>query len=93
MGFSIDRLEEQLMKGVTGYTVAGASGSTAVVWTDLPELAQSLHPGAPGLVWKNEFGQPLFAGDVNLRRAPVVVEAPGMSADQLFNALAQSQPR
>jgi hypothetical protein len=60
------------MKGVTGYTVAGPSGSTAVVWTDLAESAQSLHPGAPGLVWKNEFGQPLSAGYVNLRRAPVV---------------------
>ena len=93
MGFSVDRLEEQLMKGVTGYTVAGSAGSTAVVWTDLAESAQTLHPGAPGLVWKDEFGQPLSAGELNPFRAPVVVEAPGMSADQLFDALAQSQLR
>ncbi len=91
LGFSVDPLDEQLMKGVTGYTVGGSSGSTAVVWTDLAESAQTLHPGAPGLVWKDEFGQPLTAADLNLFRAPAVIEAPGMSADKLFNALAQSQ--
>jgi hypothetical protein len=93
MGFSVDPLEEQLMKGVTGYTVAGSSGSTAVIWTDLAESAHTLRPGAPGLVWKDEFGQPLSGDDLNLFRAPVVAEAPGMSADQLFNALTQSHLR
>ena len=93
LGFSVDRLEEQLMKDVTGYTAAGSSGSTAVVWTDLAESAQTLHPGVPGLIWKDEFGQPLPAGELNLFRAPVVVEAPGMAADKLFNALVLSQLR
>jgi hypothetical protein len=93
MGFSVDPLEEQLLKGVTGHTVAGSSGSTAVIWTDLAESAHTLRPGAPGLVWKDEFGQPLSADDLNLFQAPVVVEARGMSADRLFNGLAQSQLR
>ena len=93
MGFSVDPLEEQLMRGMTGYTVAGSTGSTVVIWTDLAESAHTLRPGASGLVWKDEFGQPLSAGDFNLFRAPIVVEAAGMSADKLFNALAQSQLR
>jgi hypothetical protein len=91
LGFSVDALDEQLMKGVTGYTVGGSSGSTAVVWTDLAESAQTLQPGSPGLVWKDEFGPPLPGGDLSFFRAPAVIDAPGMSADKLFNALAQSE--
>jgi hypothetical protein len=90
-GFSIDSLEEHLMKGVTGYIAAGPTGARAVLWADVASSRSALRPGAAGLAWLDELGQPVKSGALDLFAAPVVVDARGMPVDKLFGALLESQ--
>jgi len=92
-GYGSDFLEEHLMNGVTGYVLAGPTGSKAVVWTDVAARRSALRPGVRGVVWLDELGQPLRPGTLNLYAAPAVAEAKGMPADQLFNALLEGQSK
>ena len=87
----MDGLNQHLASGVLGSIVSSPAGSSAVLWTDVPSSAASLHLGAGGLNWRDEFGQPLEEGRLNLWEAPAVAEAPDMSPEKLFNALAKSQ--
>jgi hypothetical protein len=90
-GFSIYPLYEQLAGGVGGRSIAGVSGSCAVLWADLPGPRRFLSSQAKGVEWRDEFGQLLTGEKVELSRAPVVAVAPGMAEDKLFDALAASQ--
>jgi hypothetical protein len=90
-GFSIDSLEEHLMKGVRGYIAAGPTGARAVLWADVASSRAALRPGAAGLEWLDELGQPVKSGALDLFASPVVVDAKGMPEDKLFSALLESQ--
>jgi hypothetical protein len=90
-GYSVDGLEQHLAHGVLGSVVSSPAGSAAVLWTDVPSSAASLRLGAARLNWRDEFGQPLEAGRLNLWEAPTVAEAPEMAPEKLFDALAKSQ--
>ena len=90
-GFSIDGLDEHLLKGVTGYIAAGPTGARAVLWADAASSRSALRPGAAGLAWLDELGQPIKPGALDLFAAPLVVDAKGMTADKLFDALLESQ--
>ena len=92
-GFSFDSLEEHLMDGVTGYILAGPTGSRAVVWTDEAASHSALGRMAGGLVWSDELGQPILPGVLDLYSSPAVVDAQGMPAEKLFAALLESQSR
>jgi hypothetical protein len=90
-GFSVDGLDEQWMNGVTGYILAGPTGSRAVVWTD-EEASRSALRAKPGrLVWSDELGRPVPPAALDLYSSPVVVDAKGMPAERLFAALLESQ--
>ena len=91
LGFGSDRLDEHLLNGITGYILAGPTGSKAVMWTDVAAHRFALRPGARGLVWLDELGQPLRPGMLDLYDTPAVADAKGLPADQLFNALLASQ--
>ncbi len=88
-GFALDRLDEQLLDGVTGYVAAGPTGSQAVLWTDVTAARIALRAGADGLVWMDEFGTP--ASTMDCSQAPVVVAGKGMAADKLYAALLRGQ--
>jgi hypothetical protein len=90
-GFRIDQLDEQLMDGVTGYILSGPSGSRAVVWTDVAAQRAALRERATTLVWSDELGQPIAPEAVDLYASPVLVDAKGLSADKLFDALLEGQ--
>ena len=90
-GFASDRLEEQLMNGLSGYVLSGPTGSKAVVWSDVEDSRHALRRGPMALVWLDELGQPINSGASDLYRFPVVVEAKGMPADKLFDALHENQ--
>ncbi len=90
-GFAIDRLEEQLMKGVTGYCAAGPTGSRAILWADVDSSRWALRSGTAGLSWFDEFGKPVNSGELDLVAFPVLVDAKGMPVDKLFGALLKSQ--
>lgn len=91
LGFASDPLDEHLMNGVTGYMLAGPTGSTAVLWTDVPAHGAALRRGGDGMVWFDELGQPLRPGGLDLYASPVVVEARGMPVNRLFAALLDRQ--
>ncbi len=91
-GYSIDPLEEQLKDGIGGCIVAGPTGSRAMLWTDSARSGKSLRSGGQGLVWEDEFGQPLET-QLDLFAAPAVVDAPGIPADKLFDALVAAGQR
>jgi hypothetical protein len=93
LGFGSYGLDEHLLNGVTGYVLAGPTGSKAVVWTDVAAHRSALRPGARGLVWLDELGQPLGAGMLDLYAAPAVPDAKGIPANQLFNALLKGQSK
>lgn len=93
LGFGSDPLDEHLMNGITGYMLAGPTGSVAVVWTDVATHRSSLQPGAHGLVWLDELGRPIKPGVLDLYASPVAIEAKGMPVDKLFNALLESQAK
>ena len=88
-GYALDRLDEQLMKGVTGFLAAGPTGSRAVLWSDVAASRSALRATGDGLTWLDEFGRPVST--VDCFKAAVVVEAKGMAADKLFFALLKSQ--
>lgn len=90
-GFAIDRLDEQLLRGVTGYLMAGPTGSRAVLWTDLDSSHLTLRSRAAGLAWLDEFGKPALLGELHVFDSPVVVDGRGMSAYKLFGALLMGQ--
>ena len=90
-GFGSDELRQHMMNGVTGYILSGPTGSTAVVWTDAAASRSALQPGPSELVWCDELGQPIKSGAPDLYASPVVVEAKGMPANELFDALLESQ--
>ncbi len=87
-GFSVDPLEEQLKDGISGSIVAGPTGSRAVLWADLERGGEFLRPigVGQGLVWEDEYGQPLQTGQ-HLSWAPIIVDAKSISADKLFDEL------
>jgi hypothetical protein len=89
-GFASDGLEEHLMNGVTGYILSGPTGSRAVVWTDV-RASRFLRPRAEGLVLLDELGQPIKSGKLDLYASPLVVDAKGVPASKLFDALLESQ--
>ena len=89
-GFASDQLDEQLMRGVNGYILAGPTGSKAVLWTDVAAYRSSLH-GVHGIAWLDELGRPLSRNTPDLYAAPAVADAKGMPADQLFRTLIESQ--
>lgn len=91
-GYSADPLFQHLTNGVSGVIVSGPAGSRAVLWTDAQVVGVPVRSGAPGLTWQDEFGRPLRAGTHDLFASPLVVDAKGISADKLFDALAMSQP-
>ncbi len=88
-GYALDRLDEQLMKGVTGFLAAGPTGSRAVLWSEDARSRSALRATGEGLTWLDEFGRP--AEGVDRYKAPVVAEAKGMAADKLFAALLKGQ--
>jgi len=90
-GFASDRLEEQLMNGLSGYVLSGPTGSKAVVWSDVEDSRHALRRGPTALVWLDELGQPINSGALDLDRSPVVVEAKGMTANNLFDVLVENQ--
>jgi len=86
-GFEVNSLHEHLPAGVSGRIVAGPTGSRAVLWTDLPSGEEFMRARFEGLKGEDEFGQPLKAG-LDLLGVPVVVDAPGITSDKLFDAVA-----
>lgn len=90
-GFGSDSIEEHLLNGVTGYILAGPTGSKAVVWTDVAASRSALRPGTEGLVWLDELGRAIKPGTLDLYVAPAVADAKGMPANKLFDALLASQ--
>jgi hypothetical protein len=90
-GFTIDRLDEQLIKSVTGYAAAGPTGSRAVLWTDVASSRLALRSGGSSLSWFDECGKPIGSGELDCFASAVVVEAKGMPVDKLFDALLKSQ--
>jgi hypothetical protein len=90
-GFALDRLDEQLMKGVTGFLMSGPTGSRAVLWTDVASSRSALRAAGEGMVWLDEFGKPVGSGRLDCFNAPVVVDAKGMPADKLFGAILKGQ--
>ncbi len=90
-GFGSDELRQHMMNGVTGYILSGPTGSTAVIWTDAAASRSALQPGPSELVWRDEVGQPIKSGTPDLYASPVVIEAKGMPANKLFDALLGSQ--
>jgi len=90
-GFASDRLEEQLMNGLSGFVLSGPTGSKAVVWSDVEDSRHALRRGPTALVWLDELGQPINSGALDLDRSPVVVEAKGMTANNLFDVLVENQ--
>ena len=91
-GYSVDPLEQHLIKGVGGVIVSGPVGSRAVLWTDVQEVGVPVYPGAPGLTWQDEFGRQAALSNPHRFVSSLVVDARGKSADKLLDALAMSQP-
>jgi len=90
-GFSVDPLIQHLEEGLSGFIVAGPSGSKAVLWTDLKDSARKLPAVAAGIPFSDEFGQPLKRENLDLTNSPLIVEGKGIPAEKLFGILAPDQ--
>jgi len=62
-----------------------------VVWSDVEDSRHALRRGPRALVWLDELGQPVNSGALDRYQSPVVVEAEGMPANKLFEALLEDQ--
>jgi hypothetical protein len=90
-GFAIDRLDGHLLEGITGYMIAGPTGSRAVLWTEVASSRFALRTDGPSLLWFDEYRRPIPSGVFDLFISAAVAEANGTSVDKLYSALLRGQ--